>query len=45
MPVCWAQALPPTRTDPAGTVAPLPGTSIRDWVLTGPFSDQPRSVQ
>ena len=33
------------RTDPALTAAPSRGTSIRDWVFTGPFSDQPRWVQ
>ena len=43
--MCWAHALPPMRTEPASTLAPSPGTSMRDWVLTGPFSAQPRWVQ
>ena len=45
MPVCWAHALPPTRTDPAFTPEPSAGTSMRDCVFTGPFADQPRWVQ
>src|SRR4051794_40225530 len=45
MPVCCAQACPPTRTEPALTSPPSRGTSTRDSVLTGPFADQPRSVQ
>ncbi len=45
MPVCCAQACPPTATRPLPTSAPLRGTSTRDSVLTGPRTDQPRSVQ
>ncbi len=45
MPVCWAHATPPKVTAPDGTSAPDRGTSIRDAILTGPFSLQPRSVQ
>ena len=33
IPVCWAQATPPTWTAPAGTPSPDRGTSIRDGDL------------
>jgi hypothetical protein len=45
MPVCCAQATPPTRTAPAMTRWFESGTSIRDWVRTGPSSAHPLSVQ
>ena len=45
IPVCCAHATPPIRTSPAATSDPEPGTSIRDDILTGPCSAQPRSVQ
>ena len=40
-----AHATPATATWPALTCAPARGTSIRDWVFTGPKADQPRGVQ
>jgi hypothetical protein len=45
IPVCCAQATPAIATFPAATRPPLRGTSMRDSVLMGPRSDQPRSVQ
>jgi hypothetical protein len=45
IPVFCCQALPPTRTVPAPTSSPSPGTSIRYASFTGPCSDQPRDVQ
>src|SRR6478736_4932129 len=45
MPVCWCQATPATGAPPATISPPPSGTSIREAILTGPSSDQPRSVQ
>ena len=45
MPRCWAQATPPIATVPAGTVASGLGVSIRDIVLIGACSAQPRWTQ
>src|SRR6266545_8099181 len=43
MPTCWCQATPATTTGPAFALDC--GRSMRDWVLIGPSSDQPRGVQ
>ena len=40
-----AHATPATVTWPAGTDAPLRGTSMRDWVRIGPVLDQPSGTQ
>ena len=46
MPIVGDQATPPmVVVPPLLTVAPLTGTSIRDWVLTGPSLLQPRGIQ
>src|SRR5512139_4253555 len=45
IPVCCAQATPPTFTVPDSTSAPPRGTSIRDCVFTGALADHPREVQ
>ncbi len=45
MPVCCDQAEPPTRPPDATTSPSLLGTSMRDDIFTGPFSDQPFPVQ
>jgi hypothetical protein len=45
MPVCGAHATPATATVPASTGWPCRGTSIRDSILIGPRSVQPRVDQ
>ena len=44
-PRCCAQAVPASTTRPAGSSAKPRGRSIRDWVLIGACSAQPRCTQ
>lgn len=45
MPRCCAQATPATVTGPAVNRFRRRGASMRDWVLIGPWADQPRGTQ